>query len=76
MRSLVGAFAAMVLGGCNYLDPNSEPKYGKEMGLPVNCRAYVQASIDGYRAKQYTADDAMAGLERNCGIHGAAWGQR
>jgi hypothetical protein len=67
---------AASLSACDRLDPNSKPIYGKESGLPVNCRAYVQAAIDGYRAKQYTADQAMAGLERNCGIDGLSWGLR
>jgi hypothetical protein len=58
--------------GCRS-DPNDRPAYGKT-GLPVNCRAYVQAAIDGYRSKQYTADEAMAGLERNCGVAGQIWG--
>lgn len=66
----------LLLVACDRLDPNSEPIYGKESGLPVNCRAYVQVAIDGYRTSQYTAEAAFAGLERNCGRYGAAWGAR
>lgn len=66
----------LLLAGCDRLDPNSEPIYGKESGLPVNCRAYVQVAIDGYRTKQYTAEAAFAGLERNCGTHGSSWGKK
>lgn len=62
-----------VLSGCSKFDDNSKPVYGETFGLPVNCRAFVQASIDGYREKRFTADEAMAGLERNCGINGHAW---
>jgi hypothetical protein len=66
-------FASAILSGCGGRDPNDRPIYGKS-GLPVNCRAYVQTAINGYRSNQYTADEAMNGLERNCGIVGHAWG--
>ena len=56
-------------------DPNAKAEYG-DSGLPKNCRAYVQTAIDGYKAKRYTADEAMAGLERNCGEHGSTWGSQ
>lgn len=68
----VTILAGLLLVGCDRLDPNARPEYG-ETGLPKNCRAYVQAVIDGYRSKQYTADESIAGLERNCGINGYAW---
>lgn len=61
--------------GCSRLgDPNDKPKYG-DTGLPKNCRAIVQANIDGYRSKQYTADEVMNSLERNCGADGYSWGR-
>lgn len=41
-----------------------------ETGLPKNCRAIVQANVDSYRAKEYTADEVMNSLERNCGANG------
>jgi hypothetical protein len=65
---------AIALGGCGYLDPNSKPSYG-DTGLPKNCRAIVQANIDGYRSKQFTADEVMNSLERNCGMYGYSWGR-
>ena len=65
-------FSVVALAAC---DPNSKPTYGKETGLPKNCRAIVQQNIDAYRAKQYTADEVMASLERNCGANGHSWGQ-
>lgn len=69
-------FALAVAGivGCQG-DPNSKPTYGKETGLPKNCRAIVQANINAYRAKQYTADEVIESLERNCGANGHSWGQ-
>jgi hypothetical protein len=70
--------ATMVLLPCVLLlaacDPNSKPTYG-DTGLPKNCRAIVQANIDGYRSKRYAADEVMASLERNCGANGYSWGR-
>lgn len=73
MKLLFAIAALAILPGCNQFDDNAKPIYGKESGLPVNCRAYVQVVIDAYRAKKYSADDSMAGLERNCGINGMSW---
>lgn len=56
-----------------FQDDNNQPIYGEKTGLPVNCRAYVQVVIDGYRSRQYTAEESMNGLERNCGINGQVW---
>lgn len=53
-------------------DDNGAPTYGT-LGLPVNCRAYVQSAIDGYRTNRYNATESMSGLERNCGVAGNAW---
>ena len=57
----------------SFFDDNREPVYGEELHLPVNCRAYVQTSVDGFRSGEYDANSAMNGLERNCGANGAAW---
>ena len=73
MKQLLAMAALAGLSGCNQLDDNAKPMYGKESGLPVNCRAYVQVVVDSYRAKMYSAEDSMAGLERNCGINGIIW---
>ena len=68
----VGALLGLILlAGCAQ-DDNAVPVYGKT-GLPVNCRAYVQVAVNSYRAKQYTADEIMDGLERNCGTNGYSW---
>jgi hypothetical protein len=55
-------------------DPNSSPTYG-DTGLPKNCRAVVQSSIDAWQLKQYSADDIFASLSRNCGANGYSWGK-
>jgi hypothetical protein len=69
---LIFVTTVFALTGCVFGDDNDKPVFG-ETGLPVNCRAYVQVSIDGYRSKSYTASEAFAGLERNCGTKGASW---
>ena len=67
------AITAMLLNGCSLSgDDNDSAQYGSS-GMPKNCRAYVQAAVDGYRSKQYSAEDTMAGLERNCGTSGHIW---
>ncbi len=57
----------------SFFDDNKATVYGEEFGLPVNCRAYIQESVDGFRAGRYSATEAMNGLERNCGANGASW---
>lgn len=53
-------------------DSNSKMKYGKT-GLPKNCRAIITANIDGWRAHEFSAEDALLSIERNCGENGYAW---
>lgn len=65
--------AVFFLSAC---DPNSKPTYGESTGLPSNCRAYVQVAVDAYRNKEYSADETMAGLERNCGVNGHLWAKQ
>ena len=57
----------------SFFDDNKEAVYGSDFGLPVNCRAYVQASVDGFRSGIYEANETINGLERNCGANGNAW---
>ena len=68
---VISVVCLMTLCGC---DPNSKATYG-DTGLPKNCRAIVQANIDSYRAKEFTADEVMSSLERNCGENGYSWDQ-
>ena len=72
-RTICVAFAVL-LAGCVRGDPNAAPEYGQTSGLPKNCRAIVQANVDGYRSGAYTAEEAMNSLERNCGASGYSWG--
>lgn len=73
MKKVIFALlGAVMLSGCG--DPNSEPTYG-ESGLPKNCRAIVQNAIDEWRKGNYSAEDTMNSLERNCGANGYSWEQ-
>lgn len=73
LNSIIFALLTLALAGCDAQTDNSKPVYGMGTGFPANCRAYVQQSIDSYRSKQFTAEESMAGLERNCGIQGTLW---
>lgn len=70
MKYLIIAIASLLTTACG--NPNDAPRYGKT-GLPKNCRALIQENIDGYRLHQYTADEVMNSLERNCGANGYSW---
>lgn len=65
------AASTVLLAGC---DPNAKPTYG-DTGLPKNCRAIIQANVDGWRERRFTADGALNSIERNCGMHGYSWGR-
>lgn len=73
MKKLTLVVALIAVAGCRPQDPNLIPEYGKESGLPANCRAFIQYAVDSYRAKQYTADATFASIERNCGANGILW---
>jgi hypothetical protein len=66
--------ALLALAGCDKLDPNAKPTYG-DTGLPKNCRAIIAVNIEGWRSKQYTAEEVLASIDRNCGAYGYSWGQ-
>jgi hypothetical protein len=55
-------------------DQNAKPTYGSS-GLPKNCRAVIQANIDGFNSHQFSAADALDSIGRNCGRYGYAWSE-
>ena len=61
--------------GKNNGDPNRELIYGST-GLPRNCRAIVKENYEGWEMGGFTADDALASINRNCGADGYSWGLR
>lgn len=68
------AFVAGWYFGGKYSETNTEAVYGGQLHLPVNCRALVQANIDGLRSGTYNVPAVLDSLERNCGAHGGLWG--
>jgi hypothetical protein len=53
-------------------DPNAALAYSPQ-GYPKNCRALIKANVDGWQAKQYSADDILKSIDRNCGQYGQLW---
>lgn len=66
---------AIVLGlsACSKGDLNSKPIYGDELGLPANCRAYIQVAVNEWRKGAYDTETTMSAIERNCGENGTLW---
>ena len=58
---------AIVLGlsACSKGDSNSKPIYGDDLGLPVNCRAYIQVAVNEWRKGAYDTEATMNAIERN-----------
>jgi len=74
LRAILCTFTtSLLLVSCGLSDDNNAPVYGKDSGLPLNCRAFVQFAIDEYRAGKSSANDTMSALERNCGANGWSW---
>lgn len=74
IRLFVLFIALITIAGCSN-DPNAMPEYGDESGLPKNCRAYIQESIDDWRNGIHSTEDTMNAIERNCGMYGDLWGE-
>ena len=57
-------------------DRNSALSYGSN-GIPTNCLAIIAANIDGWRGNdrgvRYTAEAALASIDRYCGANGSSW---
>jgi hypothetical protein len=56
------------------VDLNAKPSYG-ETGAPKNCRAIIANNVAQYEARRFTAEEALASIDRNCGIDGYSWGR-
>jgi len=68
------AVVAFLLGRASAAtDLQWPPRYSEGTGLAVNCSAYVEVSVRGYRSGEYKADAVMDGLSRNCGALGHLW---
>lgn len=71
LKGLLLGLAGLILSSCS--DPNSEPKFSNDSGLPSNCRSYIQRSVDSWRAGEYESEEIINALERNCGMNGHLW---
>jgi hypothetical protein len=56
------------------VDPNAKLKYG-DTGMPKNCRAIIKDNYEGWYLKNYSAEEALDSINRNCGESGYSWGQ-
>ena len=75
MRWILVAVIAFAIGRFGFpKDSNSYPTYGST-GLPKNCRAIIQANIDGVNSRQFAAEDALNSIGRNCGRYGYGWAE-
>lgn len=75
MRTVLALLLGLFVSGCGKLgDPNAEPTYGKT-GLPKNCKAIIQENVRAWRAREYSADETMESIDRNCGPNGRSWNQ-
>ena len=75
--SHLALFGAGLLCGWLFLgDRNSALSYGSN-GIPTNCLAIIAANIDGWRGNdrgvRYTAEAALASIDRYCGANGSSW---
>ncbi|WP_218688990.1 kynureninase [Psychrobacter sp. BF1] len=71
MKNIPILIAILFISACSG-DHNSKPELGSS-GHPSNCRAYIQLSVDEWRADNYTTEDTMNAIERNCGTYGSLW---
>jgi hypothetical protein len=73
MHKLLILSFTMLLCSCgSRVDVNSKPLYG-ETGLPKNCRAIIATNIKAWREKQYSSEDVLESIDRNCGERGYSW---
>lgn len=54
------------------VDYNSELLYGNSW-LPKNCRAIITTNVAAYKNREYSADDIIESIDRNCGKNGYSW---
>jgi hypothetical protein len=61
--------------GKNAGQGNQVAVYGSS-GSPKNCRALISENIKGFRLGNYSAEEALGSIERNCGSSGYIWNER
>lgn len=56
------------------IKPNSKVEYG-ETGFPKNCRAIIKENVDSYKSGEFSAEDIIDSINRNCGEFGYSWNE-
>lgn len=69
---LIAAIIIAFLIGRAFGIGNQVGRYG-DYGDPKNCRALIAENIDGYKSGEFTPEDALASIDRNCGRFGLIW---
>lgn len=74
-RGMVAALiVGILIGYFAHQDKNDELSYGST-GLPKNCRAIIKANIDAYYNDEYSAEEIISSINRNCGEFGYSWSE-
>ncbi|MDE4040735.1 kynureninase [Acinetobacter pittii] len=73
MKKYLALIFILSLVACSNKDSNSKPIYGKETGLPANCRAYIQVAVDEWKKGANSAEVTIDAIEQNCGENGDLW---
>ena len=66
--------AGWYIGDSNQPIGNQELRYG-DTGFPKNCRALIAENMKGYVFGNYTAEEALGSIDRNCGASGYVWNE-
>lgn len=69
MKRITAALLALLIVGC---DKNQSLTYG-DTGLPKNCRAIIKANVESWRRGEYSAEEVLYSIDRNCGEYGYSW---
>lgn len=68
---ILGVFVGLILSPSPE-DSNSRLMYG-DTGLPKNCRAIISTNITAFQNNEYSAEDVLESINRNCGAEGYSW---
>ncbi|MDF2378728.1 MAG: hypothetical protein P1V18_00700 [Candidatus Gracilibacteria bacterium] len=78
MKKLVSGLGILIIGiliGATLSsnsNTNTRLKYGST-GFPKNCRAIIKENIDNFHSGDFSAEDSIESIDRNCGEFGYSW---
>lgn len=72
--AILAVLVGILIGYLAFPDsnPNEKLEYG-DTNAPKNCRAIIKTNIDSYNAGEYSAEDVLSSIDRNCGEFGYSW---